>query len=267
MQFDVRGQSVYAYTGGQTFDASKPCVVFLHGALNDHSVWTLLARWFAHHGHSVLALDQPGHCRSAGPLLPNVEALADWTWAVLDALGVQQASLVGHSMGSLIALAAAGQAPQRATALVMVGTAYPMVVSDALLQAARDTPAQGMAMVNNLAISSMATKPGFPGPGSWLHGGGLQLMARVQASNTDANVFEHDFKVCGAYAGGLEAAAAVTCPAHLVLGDVDQMTPPKATKALAAALRARVHRVPGGHSQMQEQPEATLAAIRAALGA
>ena len=57
----------YVYTGGKAFDPALPCVVFIHGALNDHSVWTLLARHFAHHGRSVLAVDLPGHGRGAGP--------------------------------------------------------------------------------------------------------------------------------------------------------------------------------------------------------
>ena len=56
----------YAYSGGKAFDTALPCVVFVHGALNDHSVWTLAARWFAHHGWAVLAPDLPGHSRSAG---------------------------------------------------------------------------------------------------------------------------------------------------------------------------------------------------------
>lgn len=268
MELSVHGRTAYAYTGGKPFDPTLPCVVFLHGALNDHSVWTLLARWFAHHGWGVLALDQPGHRRSAGPLLPSVEALADWTLAVLDATGVaatNAASVVGHSMGSLIALEVAARAPQRIRHLAMVGTAYPMKVSDALLTAARDTPEQGMALVNNLAISTLAAKPGFPGPGSWLHGGGLQLMAQVQAGHPEANVFLHDFTLCTAYANGLTAAAAVRCPAHLVLGAADQMTPPKATRELAAALKAQVTVLPGGHAPMQEQPDLLLKALRQAL--
>ena len=105
----------YAYTGGKAFDAALPCVVFVHGALNDHSVWTLLARWFAHHGHGVLAVDLPGHGRSGGAPLASVEALADWLLALLDAAGVRRAAFVGHSMGSLIALEAAARAPQRVT--------------------------------------------------------------------------------------------------------------------------------------------------------
>src|SRR5258706_14892306 len=115
MDLRVQGRRAHAYSGGKPFDPALPCVVFIHGALHDHSVWNRLARWCAPHGHSVLALDQPAHGRSEGPPLHDVEALADWTLALLDAAGVRQAALVGHSMGSLIALEAAARAPERVT--------------------------------------------------------------------------------------------------------------------------------------------------------
>ena len=140
--------SAYAYTGGKAFDATLPCVVFVHGAMHDHSVWTLLARWFANHGRSVLAVDLPGHGRSPGAPLASVEALADWLLGVLDAAGVARAAFVGHSMGSLVALEAAARAPGRADRLVMIATAYPMKVSDALLATARDEPLRAIDMVN-----------------------------------------------------------------------------------------------------------------------
>jgi pimeloyl-ACP methyl ester carboxylesterase len=113
----------FVYTGGRPFDRALPAVVFVHGAMHDHSVWTLLARWFAHHGFCVLAPDLPGHGKSAGPPLESVEAIAAWLLALQGAAGVDAASLVGHSMGSLVALEAAAQAPQRAQRLVMIGTA------------------------------------------------------------------------------------------------------------------------------------------------
>jgi len=265
MKLQVNAQTVYAYTGGKDFDPTLPCIVFVHGALHDHSVWTLLARWFAHHGHGVLALDLPGHGRSEGQALPSVEALGAWLVQVLDAAGVQQASLVGHSMGSLIALEAAAQTPARAGRLVMVGTAYPMKVSEALLETARTAPLKAMEMVNVFSHSSQASKPSYPGPGAWLHGGNLQLMRRVQAGYTHGNLFEHDFRVCDAYAHGLEAAPAVTCPVHFILGERDQMTAPKQSQALAAALKATVHRVPAGHSLMAEAPDPVLNALRTAI--
>jgi pimeloyl-ACP methyl ester carboxylesterase len=255
----------YAYTGGKAFDPALPCVVFVHGALHDHSVWTLLARWCAHHGHAVLAVDLPGHGRSAGMPLADIERLADWLLALLDAAGVARAALVGHSMGSLIALEAAGRAPDRASRLVMIGTAYPMKVSPALLDTARDAPLVAIDMVNAFSHASIAAKPSAPGPGTWLHGANRALMRRVQAAQTGVNLFHNDFQACDRYAGGLAAAARVTCPAHLVLGDRDQMTQPKQTRELAQALKARVHTVPAGHALMSEAPDAVLAALRRAL--
>ncbi|WP_284617059.1 alpha/beta fold hydrolase [Aquabacterium humicola] len=265
MELTVQGRRAYAYTGGKAFDPALPTLVFLHGALHDHSIWTLLSRWFAHHGWSVLAVDEPGHARSEGPPLPDVEALADWTLALLDAAGVQQAALVGHSMGSLIALEAAGRAPERITRLVMIATAYPMKVSEALLSTARDAPLKAIEMVNNFSISSHASKPGYPAPGTWQHGANRALMRRVHGAQKDVNLFHHDFSVCDRYANGLQAAAKVACPVHFILGSADQMTNPKATRELAAALKARVHTLPSGHSLMQEQPDGVLNALRGAL--
>ena len=178
MELSVNGHAAYAYTGGKPFDPALPCVVFIHGALHDHSVWTLYARWFAHHGHAVLALDQPGHGRSDGPPLASVEALADWVLAVLGAAGAQRAALVGHSMGSLIALETAGRAPDRIERLVMLGTAYPMKVSEALLQTAQREPLKAIDMVNAYSHASTAAKPSYPGPGTWLHGANRALMRR-----------------------------------------------------------------------------------------
>ncbi len=268
MELQVEGRSACAYTGGKPLDPSLPCVVLVHGALHDHSVWTLAARWLAHHGHSVLALDLPAHGRSAGPPPASVAAAADWLWAVLDAAGVAQAALVGHSMGSLIALEAAARAPQRASALVLVGTAYPMKVSDALLNTARDAPFKAIDMVNALSHSSIAGKPAYPGPGVWLHGANRALMRRTQAAHTATglNLFHHDFSLCNDYAGGLQAAAQVQCPAHAILGAQDQMTPPKTAAELTRALKAQMHTLPCGHALMQEQPDALLQALRQALG-
>jgi pimeloyl-ACP methyl ester carboxylesterase len=257
--------NAYAYTGGKSFDRSLPTVVFIHGALNDHSVWTLLARWCANHGYSVLAVDLPGHGRSEGAPLPSVESFADWLLALLDGAGVSKAALVGHSMGSLIALEAAARASERITKLVMIGAAYPMKVSDALLSTAFDAPLKAIDMVNAFSHSGIAAKPSYPGPGSWLHGGSRVLMRRVQAAQPAVNLFHHDFSVCNEYSGGFEAAQKVKCPASLIIGSRDQMTMPRQSREIAQALKARVHTVDAGHALMTEAPDAVLATLRIAL--
>jgi pimeloyl-ACP methyl ester carboxylesterase len=263
MRLAIDNQEAYAYTGGKAFDPSLPCLVFIHGALCDHCVWTLLARWFANHGYGVLAVDLPGHMRSAGPPIATVEAMADWVLALLDAAGVQNAALVGHSMGSLIALQAAANAPQRATHLVMVATAYPMKVSQALLDSSRDSPLKAIDMMTSYSYSTWAAKPSYPGPGMWTRGSGRALNRMVLRRNPA--LLHHDFSACNSYAGGLHAAARVICPATLVLGERDQMTSPKASGEIAAALKAKTVLLPSGHIPMAECPDAILSALRVAL--
>jgi pimeloyl-ACP methyl ester carboxylesterase len=265
MKLTIHGREAYAYTGGKPFDPTLPCVVFIHGALNDHGVWNLLARWFAHHGRSVLAVDLPGHQRSEGPALTTVEAMAEWLLALLDAAGVQKAALVGHSMGSLIGIEAAGRAPERVTALAMVGTAYPMKVSQGLLDTSRDDPYAAIDQVVNFSHSTLAPKPSFPGPGMWLRGASRSLMRQVLLAQGDKHLFHTDFSACNTYAGAQAAAARLDCPVQLVLGAADQMTRPAATAELARMTNATVHTVPAGHALMAEAPDAVLQALRGAL--
>jgi pimeloyl-ACP methyl ester carboxylesterase len=258
---DVQGAPVYCYTGGKAFDPARPCAVFIHGAQNDHSVWALQSRYFAHHGWNVLAPDLPGHGRSKGAARRTVEDLAGWLLAVLDAAGVGSALLVGHSMGSLIALAASHLAPQRVTRLALLGTTWPMKVSDALLATARDDEPSAIDMVNIWSHSSIAQKPSFPGPGFYTMGGSRRLMQRLSSINP-AQLFHTDFTACNTYANGALAAQAARCPVLFIFGSKDVMTPPRATKTLTAAIaHGKIVTVDAGHSMMQEQPDAVLDAL------
>jgi len=262
MKLNVQGRHAYCYTGGKSFDPALPTIVFIHGAQNDHSVWGLQTRYFAHHGYGVLAVDLPGHARSDGPALVSVEAMADWLLALLDAAGVRKARLVGHSMGSLIALEAASRAPERVERIAMVGTAWPMKVSDALLAASRDDVQNAIDMVNIWSHSSIAPKPSFPGPGFNVMGGSRRLMQRVAARNPEP-VFHIDFSACNNYAHGEEAARGVHCPVLLLLGKRDMMTHPKATATLREAMpHCSVEELEDcGHALMAEQPDAVLDAL------
>jgi pimeloyl-ACP methyl ester carboxylesterase len=267
MQLTVNNATTYCYTGGKHFDATKPTVVFIHGVLNDHSVWILQSRYLAHHGYNVLAVDLPGHCRSAGEAPATVEAAADFIAALLDAAGVEKAALVGHSWGSLIALEAAAHLQARVTHLVMVGTAYPMKVSPALLETSLNDPHKALQMINVFSRSTLAAPPSALGPGTWVFGASMALGRRVLASNTQVNVFHRGFAACDSYANGEAAMARVQCPVLMVLGGQDQMTTPKAAQLLIQTARANgkaidVLQLPVGHHQMTEAPEQTLLALR-----
>ncbi len=267
MELLVNGAPTYCYTGGKPYDAAKPTVVFIHGVVNDHSVWILQSRYLAHHGWNVLAVDLPGHCRSGGEAPASVEEAAGFVAALLDAAGVQKAALVGHSWGSLIALEAAARLQERVSHLVLVGTAHPMKVSPALIDASLHDPEKALRMVNVFSRSTLAAPPSSLGPGTWVYGANLALGRRVLRSNPSVNVFHRGFVACDRYAGGEAAIARVTCPVLFLLGARDQMTHPRAAQPLVQAARAagrqvHVESLPVGHHQMTETPEATLQVLR-----
>jgi pimeloyl-ACP methyl ester carboxylesterase len=272
MFFKVNGHSSYCYTGGKSFDPARPTVIFIHGVLSDHSVWGLQSRYMAHHGWNVLAVDLPGHCRSDGEAPGSVEEAAQFVSGLLDAAGLSKAALVGHSWGSLIALEAASRLKERVSHLALVGIAYPMKVSKALLDASLEAPQKAIHMINVFSRSTLAPPPSALGPGTWIWGWSTALNRRVLASNTKVNVFHRGFKACDSYANGEAAIAAITCPVLFLLGSEDQMTQARAAQALidqakASGKAVKVARLPVGHHQMTEAPDQTLFAIRDFLGA
>jgi pimeloyl-ACP methyl ester carboxylesterase len=263
MELTVQGQTVFAATGGRPFTAAGPVVVFLHGAAMDHTCWSSQTRYFAHHGFGVLAPDLPGHGRSGGQALASVEALADWVLALLDAAGAARAALVGHSLGSLVALETAGKAPARVAALGLLATAVPMAVNPAFQALARDETPKAIGLMMEWSFARANHLGGSPTPGLWMTGAATRLVERAAPG-----LLAHDLGVAAGYAGGLAAAAKVACPTVLILGAADQMTPRKAADAAAKAIAgSRTTVIPGaGHMMMAERPDETLAALRSLLG-
>jgi pimeloyl-ACP methyl ester carboxylesterase len=259
MQLPVDGADTFVATGGRPFEPSLPAVVLLHGAGFDHSTWALHSRWFAHHGYSVLAPDLPGHGRSAGQPLPTIADMADWTAALLDAAGARQARLVGHSMGSLIALETAARHPEKVSGLSLIGTAATMTVGPDLLKAAEANDLAAIDMVSIWGLGFSAELGGSLAPGLWMHQGAQRVLQRCAPG-----VLHSDLDACNTYQNALTAAALVKVPATLILGERDMMTPAKAGKALAAAMpHARTVVLPAaGHMMMIEQPDELLAALK-----
>jgi len=258
MELKVNGKKAYAYTGGKPYDPALPTVVFAHGAQCDHSVWILQSRYLAHHGYGVLALDLPGHGRSEGPPLARIEDIADWIAAVLDAAHAKQASLAGHSMGSLVALECAARHPQRIARIALLASAYPMKVSEDLLAATRDNEPLAQDMVNIWSHLAYAQYPNNPGPGFWVIGENLRLMQRQKPG-----VMHVDFVACNAYTGGAAAAAKVSCPALFVIAKRDMMTPSRSAQAFAQSVKgSRSVIIDGsGHNMMGEKPDEVLDAL------
>jgi pimeloyl-ACP methyl ester carboxylesterase len=196
-----------------------------------------------------------------------VEQAADFIVALLGAAGVERAALVGHSLGSLIVLQAAAQLKARISHLVLVGTAYPMKVSQVLLDAALHEPEKGIAMINVLSRSTLAPPPSSLGPGTWVYGSNMALNRRVLKSNRSVNLFHRGFLACHNYANGEQAVSQLLCPVLFLLGLQDQMTQHRSAQALiekakASSVQVHVASVQVGHNLMTEAPEETLIALK-----
>ncbi len=258
MDFAVDKKRVFSYTAAHELDPKKRTIVFVHGAGLDHSWFGLQSRYFGYHGWNVLALDLPGHGRSEGPPIATVDAMAQWVFDLLKNLKIEKAGIVGHSMGSLVALECAARQPERVERIALIGTAYPMKVGEAFLEAARKNERAAFDMETIWGHAAQVPLGGNPNPGMWMYGDTLARLARLAPG-----VLYNDLKACNDYASGLESAAKVGCPALFVLGQRDVMTPVKAAKALQEKIPGSKTKTiaPSGHSLMAEAPDATLDAL------
>lgn len=261
MQFIVQGYPAYAYTGGRDFDPKLPAIMFVHGAAFDHSVWQWQSRYFANHGHAVLAVDLPGHGRSPGPARETIGGLSDWVAEFVEAAGLERVALVGHSMGSLVALESAIRREHRVTKLALVGTSVPMAVSEPFLAAAHDDSPAALDMETVWGHARGAMLAQSPVPGMALVSGSRALNGRAHPG-----VLHACLKACQAYAPSIESIRALAMPTLVLAGRRDQMTPAKFGKALAAEIPgARFELIDAGHSMMHEAPHETLRALRSFL--
>ena len=263
MRIALGGNGVFAQDGGHAHEAGKPFVVLVHGAGMDHTVWQQQSRYLAHHGWNVLAVDLPGHGASDGAPLDSVEALADWVAALLDATGIAEAALVGHSLGALTALEAAARHPGKVAKLALLGVTPTMPVHDDLLSAAESGDPLAVELIVGWGFGKRAHKGGNVAPGIWMTGGGGRLL-----EHAPPGVLGTDLAAANAYAGGLDAAAKVSCPTLLLLGAADRMTPVRGAAPLQSAIAdCRTVVLPdAGHMMMIEAPRATLRALIGFLG-
>lgn len=258
MNFTVDGRQAFAYTAAHALDPAKPTIVFVHGAGLDHSLFGLQSRYFGYHGRNVLALDFPAHGRSEGPPVATVAEMADWVIRLLDAAKLEAASVVGHSMGALVALECAARHPARVERIALLATCYPMKVTDVFLQAAKENRHDAYDMETIWGHAPQVPLGANPNPGMWMYGDALARLERL-----GPGVLYNDLLACHTYAGGEAAAAKVKCPVLFVLARRDQMTPLRAGVEFAKLLpQARTVQLgAAGHTVMTEGPDQTLDAL------
>ena len=230
------GVDVMVEAGGRTLSygsgsghprADAPTILFIHGAGFDHAVWVMPARYFARHGYRVIALDLPAHGRSPGPALDSIEAMADCVADVIGALAPTPAIVVGHSMGSLVALACASRHADKVERMVLNSWSH-----------------------SHRGSLGSARNPGMHN----LHSGERWLERMADG------VYHTDLAACNAFDGDIEMPSV---PALVIAGSEDRMTPARAGLGVAERLEqvTTLELAGAGHAMLSEQPNEVLDAL------
>ena len=265
MNFLVQQQPAFVATADASataFDPSRPTAVFIHGAGNDHSVWRAVMPNIAAQSWNTLAPDLPGHGATFAAAKASIAGYADWIINLLDSGAITRAALIGHSMGSLIALECARRHADRVSQLVLVGTAVPMPVSDKVLQAAQSAPEQAYDMIARASFFAERHADG-----SWPPPTPVMQETRALLSRNRQGALAADLAACAAFECAPDALGHVTVPTTVVIAREDRMTAPEGGNAVAEAIPGAravwLERV--GHMMICEAPAAVAAAVTSAI--
>ena len=138
--------------------------------------WVLQTRSFAFHGYSVLALDLPGHGLSSGKSLTSIEQMADWLSDVIDTVGFNEASLVGHSQGCLVTIECASRYPEKIKTLSLMGGAGAIPMNPELLSLAEKNDLKAVDLMMDFAHGPSGHFGGHPVPGLYHMNTGSMLV-------------------------------------------------------------------------------------------
>ncbi len=211
-------------------------LVLLHGIGSGSGSWVRQLEAFGS-THHVLAWDAPGYGESQ-PLpmaQPRAQDYAQRMWAWLDALGaLQPVTLVGHSLGALMAAAAAGLQPLRVARLVLLSPAQgygraPAGVREARLRDRLDNLAAlgpgGMADKRGAAMLSGQAPPEL-----------VAYVKAIMAQVIPAGYTQATHMLSNSDLAGL--LSQVRCPVTVASGAADTITPPDGCEAVARAAQA-----------------------------
>ncbi|WP_439532744.1 alpha/beta fold hydrolase [Polymorphobacter sp.] len=246
---------------------SGPPLVLLHGGGSGAEVFRSLIDRLADQAQCI-APDLRGFGGSRGQdIAPDHAQWALDVVALLDALGIGRAALLGWSMGAVVAINAASRWPGRVSRLFLLGAPDPARQPDLAGMLAANDCWLGLDDEARVLADREAVMAGLGEPARDDAGLVDELVAARAATPAEARC-----DLLRAMAVGRpdlrQALPAITCPVHLLVGDRDTISPELSARAIAALVSgASVDILPGcGHYPANEKPEAVASIIQRYLG-
>lgn len=211
----------------------------------------------------IAAPDMPSSARSANDPALSISSLANDMLLLMDALELEQAHLLGHSMGTIVCQHMATKAPERVLSLALLGPlaeppepARPNIAGRAEL-----ARTQGMQPISDAIIgAALADKTKAEKPVT-------TAFVRELVAAQDAEGYALS---CIALAEAQAAdVSGLTCPTMLITGDEDKVAPPANVEALGTSFGSPVSPIvlkDCGHWTLLEQPHATIDHLKSFYG-
>lgn len=236
-------------------DTARAACILIHGAGGTHLHWPPQVRRLA--GHRIYALDLPGHGRSAGIGRQRIEDYARTILEFMKAADLKAAILVGHSMGSAIALCLALDHPDQVLALGLLGAGARLRVAPAIMEAAGN-PNTVLTAIDLVAKYSYSRKTDVR----------LKELAAQRMAETRPAVLHGDLLACDRF-DVTARLGEIKVPALVLAGAEDRMTPPAFSEYLRDHIPGAGMQVieDAGHMMMLEQPAKVAAALDRFLSA
>jgi len=219
-------------------------VILLHGAGGNNLSW--LPEFRRMQDQRIYAIDLPGHGKSEGIGRQSIADYARCALDFLDALKIQKAVFVGHSMGGAIALWLGIHSPSRVLGLGLISTGPRLRVSPTLLSSS------SVEATLPLAIKTTIDLAFGPHANPRIKELTAQRMGEVRYP-----VLYGDFMACDAFDETSLLGRASKLPTLIVCGTEDRMTPLRYSETMHLRIKKSIlHVVQGaGHMIIQEQPQ------------
>lgn len=234
----------------------KKLILAIHGAGLQSSFFGALAPHVIDYTFKAVTL--PGHdARRSDALCADIPTMAAWLRAEIDSLPPEyDVVLLGHSMGSLVALEAADH--PRVVSIILTGAAAAMPVNPDLLSQAQADAAAAGALIAKWSVARQHPQADIL----------REVLGNIMAAVPPA-ALAVDLAACDAYKNAAAAAARVQKPALVLAGDADRMTPIEGAQALAEMLPQGIFAImhETGHMPTLEKPLETGREIKGFLGA
>jgi pimeloyl-ACP methyl ester carboxylesterase len=248
----VAGERLF-YALVESDPTHKRNLILVHGAGGDHTYWPAELRRLPR--TDVYALDLPGHGRSTGHGRTSVDDYADTVDLFVQAMGLERASVAGHSMGGAIAQTLALRRPSWLVSIVLVGTGARLRVHPMILG--------GLNTNFEATVGTIC---------QWQYGPTISKQMRrkghQQLLSVDPTVIHGDYAACNAF-DVMDRVGDITRPTLIVAGSADKMTPPQYGQYLHDQIPGSqlVEIKDGGHMMAVEKPAEVTQAVARFLGA